>query len=534
MSVSDARDAAPARGGLLGKFATVGGATMASRVLGFAREAMIGAALGAGPVADAFYTALALPNLFRRIFAEGAFNAAFVPLFAKELEAGGMAAARRFAVEVLSILVPVLAVLSAVCIVAMPAIVFLNAPGFADDAGKFDLTVTMARIMFPYLFALSLVAMLSGVLNSLRRYFLAAIVPVLLNVILVGTVATALWLGIDDVTTGVWLAWGVFAAGFAQLLLLVWGTRAQAFRIAPARPRLTPGVRHMLRLMGPAVLTGGVIQINLFVGQVIASMQDGARALLNYADRLNQLPLGVIGIAIGVVLLPELARALKANEHRTAQTLQNRSLEFALALTLPAAVAFVVVPEPLVALLYQRGEFTVETTVLTALALAAYATGLPAYVLIKVFQPAFFARLDTQTPFRFSVVMVVVNVAGSLALFPLLSPMGLGHVGIALATSVSAWVNVALLASVAWRRGDFRPDPATLRRIVVILASAILMGLALAGVEWVMPLWLFEPDLASKLLRVGALAATGAIVFFGLCLAFGGIDRSMLRAVRRS
>ena len=539
MSVADAPTpapepaAAPSRGGLLGKFATVGGATMASRVLGFAREAMIGAALGAGPVADAFYTALALPNLFRRIFAEGAFNAAFVPLFAKELEAGGMAAARRFAVEVLSILVPVLAVLSAICMVGMPAIVFLNAPGFADDAAKFDLTVTMARVMFPYLFALSLVAMLSGVLNSLRRYFLAAIVPVLLNVILVGTVGTALYLGIDDVTTGIWLAWGVFAAGFAQLLLLVWGTRAQAFRVAPGRPRLTPAVRHMLRLMGPAVLTGGVIQINLFVGQVIASLQDGARALLNYADRLNQLPLGVIGIAIGVVLLPELARALKANEHQTAQTLQNRSLEFALALTLPAAVAFVVVPEPLVALLYQRGEFTPATTALTALALAAYATGLPAYVLIKVFQPAFFARLDTRTPFRFSVVMVVVNIAGSLALFPLLSPAGLGHVGIALATSVSAWVNVALLAATAWRRGDFRPDPATLRRITVILAAAILMGLALAGTEWVLPAWLFEPDLASKLARVAALATTGAVVFFGLALAFGGIDRSMLRAVKR-
>ncbi len=276
-------------GGLLGKFATVGGATMASRVLGFAREALVGAALGAGPVADAFYTALALPNLFRRIFAEGAFNTAFVPLFAKELEAGGLASARTFAAQVVSVLVPVLLVLTILCMVAMPAIVWLNAPGFADTPDKFDITVTMARIMFPYLFCLSLVAMLSGVLNAMRRYMLAALAPVLLNVIMVAVLVFALQAGIDNTTTGIWLAWGVFAAGFAQLALLVWGTRRAQFAVLPGRPKLTPPVRRMLRLMGPAVLTGGVLQINLFIGQIIASFQDGARALLNYADRINQL-----------------------------------------------------------------------------------------------------------------------------------------------------------------------------------------------------------------------------------------------------
>ena len=520
--------------GLLGKFATVGGATMASRVLGFAREALVGAALGAGPVADAFYTAFALPNLFRRIFAEGAFNTAFVPLFAKELEGeGGKARAQVFAVQVVSVLVPILAVLSIVCIVAMPAVVFLNAPGFADTPEKFDLTVTMARIMFPYLFALSLVAMLSGVLNSLRRYFLAAFVPVLLNVILVATLLFVLWRGVDDVTTGLWLAWGVFAAGLAQLLLLVWGTRREGFLIRPARPRLTPGVRQLLVLMGPAVLTGGVIQINLFIGQMIASLQDGARALLNYADRLNQLPLGVIGIAIGVVLLPELSRALKAGRREEAERLQDRSLEFALALTLPAAVAFVTVPQPLVALVYERGQFDAEVTRLTALALAAYAAGLPAYVLIKVFQPAFFARLDTKTPFRFSLVMVVVNVLGSLALFPSLSPYGLGHVGIAFATAVSAWVNVALLAGAAWRSGDFRPARATLRRVSAIVAASLAMGATLLGVEALMPNALLAPDLAAKLARFAVLAGTGAVVFFGLAWVTGGIDRSMLSAVKR-
>ena len=516
---------------LLGKFATVGGATMASRVLGFAREALIGASLGAGPVADAFYTALALPNLFRRIFAEGAFNTAFVPLFAKELEAGGLAQARAFAAQVLSILVPVLAVLSVVAIVFMPAIVFLNAPGFADDAAKFDLTVDMARIMFPYLFALSLVAMLSGVLNAMRRYFLAAIVPVLLNVILVGVCAAALWLGVDDATTGLWLAWGVFVAGFAQLLLLVWGTRRASFQALPGRPRMTPAVRRMLALMGPAVLTGGVLQINLFIGQVIASLQDGARALLNYADRINQLPLGVIGIAIGVVLLPELSRALKAGEAETAARLQNRSLEFALALTLPAAVGFMVVPEALVALLYERGEFDAETTRLTAWALAGYAAGLPAYVAIKVFQPVFFARLDTRTPFVFSIWMVVVNVVASLALFPLLRPYGLGHVGIAVATALSAWVNLGLLAGAAWRSGEFRPSRETLSRLLAIALSAGVMGVVL---WWTATLWPFEGrDLADKLVRAGGLVALGAVIYAASAWLTGGIDRTMLRAVRR-
>ena len=504
---------------------------MASRVLGFAREALIGAALGAGPVADAFYTALALPNLFRRIFAEGAFNTAFVPLFAKELEAGGLAQARQFAGQVVSVLVPVLAVLSALAIVFMPGIVFLNAPGFADDAAKFDITVTMARIMFPYLFALSLVAMLSGVLNAMRRYFLAAIVPVLLNVILVGVCAAALYIGVDDTATGLWLAWGVFAAGFAQLLLLVWGTRRAGFGAPPGRPRMTPAVRRMLALMGPAVLTGGVLQINLFVGQIIASLQDGARALLNYADRINQLPLGVIGIAIGVVLLPELSRALKAGEKQTAASLQNRSLEFALALTLPAAVGFVVVPEALVALLYERGEFDAETTRLTAWALAGYAAGLPAYVAIKVFQPVFFARLDTRTPFVFSIWMVVVNVAASLVLFPLLSPYGLGHVGIALATALSAWVNLALLAGAAWRSGEFRPSPDTLRRLLAIALSAGVMGVAL---WWAAELWpIGDRDFAAKLLRVAALVGGGAVIYAAFAWFTGGVDRTMLRAVKR-
>ncbi|MEL6752167.1 MAG: lipid II flippase MurJ, partial [Pseudomonadota bacterium] len=261
--------------GLIGKFATVGGATLASRLLGFARDALIGRALGTSDAAEAFVAAFALPNLFRRIFAEGAFNTAFVPLFAKKLEGEDESAARIFAQQVVSILVPVLLVLSLVLIIAMPLVMAGLNPFWVSGEGepplKYGLSVVYGRIMFPYLFCMSLVAMLSGILNALRHYFVAAIVPVLLNVILVAVVATALLMGADQGATGLALSWGVFAAGFAQLLFLVAATRREGFRLWPGRPRLTVDNRRLLKLMGPAVLTGGVLQINLVIGQIIAS-----------------------------------------------------------------------------------------------------------------------------------------------------------------------------------------------------------------------------------------------------------------------
>ena len=509
---------------LVAKFATVGGATAASRVLGFVREALIGAALGAGPVADAFFVAFRFPNLFRRLFAEGAFNTAFIPLFAKELEGGGAAAAKRFAEDVLAVLMTWLLLLSALAILFMPLLVgTVIAPAFAEDPEKFDLTVAMTRIMFPYLFCMSLVAMLSGILNSMWRYFLAAIVPVLLNIILSGVLVVGLGGGVDARMMGLWLAWGVFASGVAQLFLLVWGVRAEGLRLALRLPRLTADVRRLLVLMGPALLTGGVTQINLLVGQIIASQQDGAIALLNYADRINQLPLGVIGIAIGVVLLPELARALKAGDEADAQHLQNRSLEFGLGLTLPAAVGFMVFAGPLVNILYERGAFTPETTALTASALAAFATGLPAYVLIKVFSPAYFARLDMKTPMWFSFAAVVANIVGSVALFPVW-----GHVGIAAATSISAWLNFALLAGVMWRRGDFRPSATTLRRVSMIVLASVAMGAVVLGLDAALAGWIGSPSVLVRIAAVLFVVGVSAIVYFAIVIATGAVDRQQL------
>ncbi|NGO51173.1 murein biosynthesis integral membrane protein MurJ [Allomesorhizobium camelthorni] len=514
---------------LVKKFAGVGSATMASRLLGFVREALIAATLGAGPVTDAFYAAFRFPNLFRRLFAEGAFNTAFIPLFAKELEGGGMEAARKFGEDVLSVLIAALLVLSAGAIIAMPFLVStVIAPGFSDTPDKFDLTVVMTRIMFPYLFCMSMVAMLSGVLNSMRRYFLAAFVPVLLNIVLILVLLAALRGGMDDRLTGLWLAWGVFLSGVLQLVFLVWGVWREGFSMQLRLPRLTPDVRRLLVLMAPALLTGGVVQINLLVGQIIASAQDNAISLLNFADRINQLPLGVIGVAVGVVLLPELSRALRSGDHADAEHLQNRSLEFALGLTLPAAIGLIAMPGPIVAMLYERGEFTSEATLLTAQALAAFAAGLPAYVLIKVFSPAFFAREDMKTPMWFSIVAVAVNIVASLALFPIY-----GHVAIALATTVSAWLNLLLLAGTLWMRNDFRPSAVTARRVVLIAVASFAMGVLIWALQMLLAPIMENPSGLIRLAAVLAIIAAGAIAYFAIVIATGAVDRQQLIGIVR-
>ncbi|MFD0916931.1 murein biosynthesis integral membrane protein MurJ [Pseudahrensia aquimaris] len=516
--------------GLIAKFATVGGATMASRVLGLLREALMASALAAGPVADVFYTCFRFPNLFRRLFAEGAFNIAFVPLFAKELEGGGEEAARKFGQEVFAVLASWLLVFTALALVFMPYLVAtVVAPGFADTPEKFDLAVTMTMIMFPYLLFMSLVAMFSGILNSLRKYFIAAIVPVLLNVILVAILLYALWADMEPRQIGLTLAWGVFASGVAQFGLLWWSVRRENMRFALAFPRLTAPVKRLLVLMGPSLLTGGVLQINILIGTVIATMQDGANALLNYADRLNQLPLGIIGIAVGVVLLPELSRALQSGDPDEAEKLQNRSLEFALALTLPAAVGLMLLPHDIIRLVYERGAFTAETTELTANALIAFASGLPAYVLIKVFQPAFFAREDMKTPFYLSCVMVVVNVVLSLSLFPTL-----GHVAIALSTSISAWVNVLGLATVLWMRNSFRPQASTLKAVLFIAIGSALMAALIMLVQPLLASWLLEGVFLTRLAALGALIASAMVVYFGFIIATGVIEKSQIkRLVKR-
>lgn len=516
---------------LVRKFATVGSGTMLSRVFGFAREMMMAAALGTGPVAEAFYAAFQFPNTFRRLFAEGAFNAAFVPLFAKEIEAGGVAGARKFSEEVFGVLFSVLLLLTIAMELAMPLVIrYAIAPGFADDPGKLLLTTELAAIMFPYLMCMSLGAMMAGMLNSLHRYFAAAIAPVFLNIILVGILVAAWYRGHDGPGVGWMLAWGVMLAGVVQLAILFFAVRRAGVSIGFRRPRLTRNVRRLLWLALPAAITGGITQINTLVGTAIATGRAGAVPTLNLADRVYQLPLGVVGVAVGVVLLPELARALRAGNRVEAANLQNRSVEFTLFLTLPAAAALLTIAEPIVRVLYERGAFTPQDTALVAEVLSVFGIALPAFVLIKAFTPGFFAREDTRTPMYFAGVSVLVNISLALALFP-----AHGAVGIAIAAATAGWMNAGLLFTTLVWRGHWARDAALLKRLPrLVLASAVMAG-ALYLSAGRMAGWLAAASPIGA--QAGALALLvfgGMAIYFAIAFGTGGADLGMIRRnVRR-
>lgn len=511
---------------LVKKFATVGGATLGSRVLGFARETLMAAALGTGPMADAFYAAFRFPNLFRRLFAEGAFNAAFVPLFAKEIEAGGIDGAKRFSEEVFGVLFTVLLMLTIAMELLMPLIVaWVIAPGFVDDAEKFDTTVKLAVVMFPYLMCMSLTAMLSGMLNSLHHYFAAAVAPVFLNVVLIGALAYGLWQGASPLQTAWYLSWGVLAAGLLQMAVLYAGVRHAGMRIGFRRPRMTANVRRLLWLALPAAVTGGITQINQLIGQMIASTKDGAIAALQYADRVYQLPLGVVGIAVGVVLLPELARALKGGHEREAGNLQNRSMEFVLFLTLPAAGALWVISDEIVRVLYERGAFGTDTTSIVAGTLAIYGLGLPGFVMIKALNPGFFAREDTKTPMRITLLSVVVNCVLAVSLFPFFHERG-----IATAEAVSGWLTALLLFVTLVRRGHWPLEKALAWRVARLLIATLVMAATLEYASgWLASRLASAAPLHEQVLALGLLVVLAMIVYFSVAFLIGGADLGMIR-----
>lgn len=517
---------------LVKKFATVASGTLMSRVLGFTREMFMAAALGTGPVADAFNAAFQFPNTFRRLFAEGAFNAAFVPLFAKEIEANGMDGAKRFSEEVFGVLFTVLLGLTILMELSMPLLVStIVAPGFVDNPEKFDLATALATIMFPYLMCMSLGAMMSGMLNSLRRYFAAAVAPVFLNIILIGVLAYAWYEGHDGLRVGYALAWGVLAAGLVQLGIVWIAVRHAGISIGFRRPHLTPNVRRLLVLALPAAITGGITQINQLIGTAIASGKDSAVSSLAYADRVYQLPLGVVGIAVAIVLLPELARALKAGNLVEAANLQNRSVEFTLFLTLPAAAALLVMSEPIVRVLYERGAFAATNSTPTVSAvLAIFGLGLPAFVLIKAFTPGYFAREDTRTPMWFAAISVAVNISIALTLFP-----SIGAPGIATASAIAGWVNASLLLGVLIRRGHWGRDLPLLTRIPrLLLAAAVMAGFLYFAIRWFAPQLASEAPLYTQAATLGCLIAAAAVIYFAVAFATGGASLGMLkRNIRR-
>lgn len=513
-------------------FATVGGLTLISRLLGFVRDILIAAALGSGAIADAFFVAFRFPNLFRRLFGEGAFNAAFVPLFAKRLEGEGKEAVRGFAEEALSGLLLILLVFSAPVMLAMPWLMALLAPGFMATPEKYDLAVVLTQIAFPYLLCMSLVALLSGVLNSMHRFWAAAAAPILLNVVLISAIALAIFMGFSRrPEAGYILSIGVFVAGFAQLAMLAVAVHRAGLPLGLRRPRYSDDMRRLVGLGIPGLVAGGITQINIVVGTIIASLQAGAVSYLYYADRLYQLPLGIVGVAVGVVLLPDLARRLRSGDHAAAMDSQNRSLEFALLLTLPAAVGLAVAAEPIVSVLYERGAFNAGDTRATAAALAAFAAGLPAFVLIKVFQPAFFAREDTRTPMHFAAVNMVVNAAGSLGLYALFRAHGLmPHVGIALATTLAGWVNAAMLWSTLRSRGEFRSDARLTRNLSRIAMASAVMGGLLVAVKGPLQPWL-DPaaGLGVRAAALAALVGVGALTYAVMVAMSGVLGLDQLR-----
>jgi putative peptidoglycan lipid II flippase len=509
-------------------FATVGGLTMVSRLLGFVRDILIAAVLGTGAVADAFFVAFRFPNLFRRLFGEGAFNSAFVPLFAKRLEGEGREAAGTFAEEALAGLLFVLLLLTAIAELAMPWLMYALAPGFSGTPDKFDLAVLLTRVAFPYLLCMSLVALLSGALNALGRFTMAAAAPILLNVVLISAMLLAAGLGLENTPqSGVILAWGVAVAGFVQLGALWIAARRAGLHLRLNAPRLSADMKHLVRLGVPGLVSGGVTQLNIVVGTIIASLQAGAVSYLYYADRLYQLPLGIVGVAIGVVLLPDLARNLRAGNHASVMDNQNRSVEFALLLTLPAAVALAVAAEPIIRVLFERGAFKPDDTLPTAAALAAFALGLPAFVLIKVLQPPYFAREDTRTPMRYAVWNMVLNVAGSIALFSLFQALGfMPHVGIAIATTLSGWANVYLLWATLKRRGHFEADDRLWRNLRMIgLASAVMGAAVWAMVDLGAAPYLLPSAGVARQAGALALVLMAGLVIYALAVQVTGVIR---------
>lgn len=506
--------------------ATVGGLTMVSRVAGFVRDLLIARYLGTGPLADAFFVALRLPNFFRSLFAEGAFTAGFLPIFARTEASEGRAAARSFAEQALGVLLPATLLFSVLAQIAMPAVIFVLAPGFAADAARFNLAVALAIITFPYLVFVSLAALYGAMLNSIGRFAAMAATPILLNLVMIaGLPLMHAHVG----GPGYALAWSVLVGGIVQFLWLAWEAHRAGLSLPLRMPRLSPKVRELFRLTLPVAIGAGATQVNLIVGLMLASLLPaGAVSFLFYADRINQLTVGVVGVAIATALLPAISAQLARGEVEAAVANQNRALEFGLLLALPAATALIVVPFPIISILFQRGEFDLASAQATATALLAYSIGLPGYVLSRSLTPSFYARQDTRTPVRVALVTIAVNLGLGAAL------MGpLQHVGLALATAVAAIVNTLLLGWLLLRRGHWRPDARLKSRAWRILAAALTMALMLWGLDrFLLPAW-YAGGETLRLLALAVLVLAGGTTFLLAALAFRATRPAEWKAMLR-
>ena len=518
---------------LLRNVGTIGGLTLVSRVFGFARDMLLARVLGAGGVADAWQLAFQLPNIFRRLFAEGAFASAFVPLFNRRMaKDGDLAEARDFAGDVLAVLIPLLIGFSAIALIAMPWVAGLFAnEGIAADAGLYDLAVLMARLAFPYLFFMSLATVFAAILNSLSKFAAAAAAPILLNVcMIVALVAGAVQPGSEELRrdVGMWLGVAVTVSGLLQALWLGWFARANGFTIPLKRPRLTAGVKELFVLIGPAVLGAGVYQISRFIDLFfLSTLPDGAYTFLAMADRLNQMPMGIIGIALSTAILPALSRMLAQDDAKGAFRLQSNAVELALLLTLPCAVALFIAGSAFTRAFYTGGAYTLADAMATGAVVAGLVTGLPAYVLVKVLIPNYFARKDTRTPVWTASGSLLVNVALNFVLVPRFGVMGL-----ALAGSAAAWANAALLYAILHHRGHYHLTPLVLSRIARILAATAVMG---AVLWYALPYGqdFYAGTAGERIGAVIALVALGGIAFVAAAVALGVLNRETLGQLKR-
>lgn len=504
--------------------------TMGSRILGFVRDILIAAKVGAGPIGDAFVTALMFPNLFRRIFAEGAFAQAFVPAYARTLEAEGPEAATEVAKQTMRGLFAATAALVIVAQLAMPWIMKVIHGGYEESSESFQLAILLTQITMPYLACMALAALLSGVLNSAGRFALSAGAPTLLNICLI----TAALLGDDQRHTAFLAAIAVSIAGIAQAALLWWGVSRQKVSLSLGWPKLTPAVRKVIALAIPGTIAASGTQINILVSQALASFEVGAKSWLFYADRLYQLPLGIVGVAVGVAILPRLARAARTEDGTSANALMDDGIGLAMALTLPAAIALMVAPAYLIEGLYARGAFTLNDASQAGLALVHYGWGVPAFVLIKVLAPGFFAREDTKTPMRFVLFTVALNTVLGAGLFFWFKSQGWpGFPGLAIATSIAAWINAGLLFFGLQRRGWYRPGPRLISRIISVALASSAMGAALIyllGQRVMLQSWVTY----GKFVEVLAFITIGAIIYGIAAIVFGAVRMSDLKGARRN
>ena len=524
----------PQGSGLIRSSMVYSGLTLVSRLMGFVRDLVITYYMGASATfaADAFNTAFAFPNLFRRIFAEGAFAAAFVPAYSRALEQDGEEKADVLAADAMALLAAATLALSMLFALAMPWLMYLIAPGFAKIPAKFHLAIVLTQITIWYLPCMAIYAHLSGVLNARNRFVLSAGAPILLNIwTLVTVLPTHTPAGAATMAS-----WGVLAAGITQAMVLTWGVRRSGAQVHWRLPRITPEIWALVRRAVPGALAASAIQVNIFISGILVSQVNGARSWLAVADRLYQLPLGLVGVAIGVALLPRLSRAVHAKDGEVAQSAMDEAITFAMALTLPAAAALIAIPQFLIDGLYTRGEFTLLDAQQTGHALFYYGLGTPAFVLSQLYSRAFFARQDTRSPMIFALVSVAVNIVVGVALV-----YTVGFWGIAAATAISSWLNVGQMAFTLARRGHYRPSARAWSRLIRIALASAALGVLLAVAQAFRPqietlfsgFHLGRHLVGAKELAIVLTCAAAAGLYPPLLFAFGGLRLSEVKAALR-